>query len=280
MISVAVDHSLEVLVRPVFEQFGIAVRFLGNGPGVAELVHYDESQAVAKVKEFRSRGIVGCANGIAAHLPEHPQPSFPGRIVPDRSKGAGIVVKANALQEGPDPVDIDTVFLVIHIPKPEYGYIGIIFNGCDRLIEIRMLGTPAFGAGEVEFLDDHRRAVDCIYLGFCGNDDGRTVIFIDFCLDGTAYRGAGIPQAYFQPGFFALCGNIGSPVGYADRTSLRQPDVAVYSSARVPAAGFLRIVESYLDFIVALLDERGEVGTVGSITIRPFRDELTVAPNL
>ena len=109
MVAVAADHGDKVLLGPLLEEFGIAVRLLRIGPCVRELIHYEEAHPVAKGKQFARRGIVGGTDGVAAHILQHVEAAHPGRFVPGRAETAGIVVEADSLEEGLLAVEIEAV---------------------------------------------------------------------------------------------------------------------------------------------------------------------------
>ena len=125
MVAVTVDHGFKVLLGPVVEQEGVAVGLLRDGPGVRQLVHHDESHAVAEVEQFGGRGIVGGADGVAAHFLEHLEASLPCRVVPDCSEGSGVVVETHSLEECLDSVNVYPVIFVFDIPQSEDGDVGV-----------------------------------------------------------------------------------------------------------------------------------------------------------
>ena len=66
---------------------------------------------------------MGGTDGIAAHVLEQIQAAYPGVVVPDRTKGAGIVVQADALQEGLFSVQEETVRTELNRPDAESRFI-------------------------------------------------------------------------------------------------------------------------------------------------------------
>ena len=71
VVAVPVNHGHQVFLRTKKKKRGVAVVFLGPGPGVRELVQHQESHAVAQVQKLRCGRIVAAADGVTAHGLEH-----------------------------------------------------------------------------------------------------------------------------------------------------------------------------------------------------------------
>src|SRR5215213_1482263 len=105
MIAVAPHSVAQVSLSPLAEIQMIVVWILGDGPCIEQLVHHQETHAVAQIQKFRGWRIMRCANGIHAQSPERFQPSLPRAQRDSRAKSAGIVMKTDALDLEVVPVE-------------------------------------------------------------------------------------------------------------------------------------------------------------------------------
>ena len=302
MVPVAVDHRDEVLLHPFLEQFGIAVFFLGNGPGVGELVQHQEAHSVAQVQELRGRGIVRGADGVAAHFLKHFEAADPGVFVPDGAQGARVVMQAHALEEGLLAVQIETVGAPFGLADAERCFISIQylvgrFHGGAGQVHHRIIGAPEGGVRQLKSLDDGFSVLDVFDAAGFGDHAVHNHVFSvpavavladDLCPDhpdglfafmpeGDAEGESGICHHYFGlgchfgdiPDVPEFRCDIRSPVGDGGLACLRDPDVAVQAAAGIPAGGFLRIVQADGDFIGACPECGGQVHGEGGIAVGP-----------
>ena len=86
------------------------------------------------------------ADGIAAHLLEHDEPSVPGILIPCCTKGTGVMMQAHAPEEGLHTVKIEAVRAEFGIPYAEGRLIHIpcvfCLNHRAGKIHLRILRAP------------------------------------------------------------------------------------------------------------------------------------------
>ena len=299
MVAVPVDHGLQVFVRPLIEQSGVAVLFLRDCPSVCQLVHHEESHPVAEVEEFRRRRIVGCADGVAAHLSEHVQPSHPRRLVPGGSERSGVVVQADSLDECPLPVDVQPVGLVLQVSESECGQVNVLpsascGDGGDGLVEFRCLWTPEPRVFQFELLDDLVAVRDSVQFGHYGfpcfavhdhlDRPGGRRTRIDDPDDLRAHCSShglpGVAERDPDADIISFRRDERPPLRHARGAGFRQVHVPVDSSSGIPSAGLPGIVQRNLDQIVPLLDERSQIRAERGVPVRPFGDGLPVTEDL
>ena len=109
MVPVPVDHGYKVFFYPLVEKLRVSVLLLRHSPGVSQFIDDHETEMVAQVQQLRCRRIVGHTDSIAAHVAQHVQPAQPCIVVPDGAESSGIVVQADAFEEGLVAVQIETV---------------------------------------------------------------------------------------------------------------------------------------------------------------------------
>ncbi len=98
MIAIAPHEGAHVAFRPLVEQRRVTVRFLGNRPGIGELVQHQDAHFVAQIQQFGRGRIVRSAQRVHAHGLQNLQLTLRRAPVPRRAQRAQIVVHANALQ--------------------------------------------------------------------------------------------------------------------------------------------------------------------------------------
>ena len=96
MIAVALDHVLDVALRPVAEVEAVVVRGLGLGPGVERLVQDQDAEAVGDVEQLGRGRVVRGADGVHAHALQDLHLAFDGAVVDGGAERAEIVVHVHA----------------------------------------------------------------------------------------------------------------------------------------------------------------------------------------
>ena len=169
MVPVPADHGGEVFFRPIVKESGVAVFLFGPGPGVSELVQDKEAHAVAEVQELRCRRVVAGADGVAAHVLEHLEAADPGVVTPHCAKGSGVVVEADALEEGLLSVEVVAIGPEFRGADAERGLVclcdvGTIgLNGGAGYVHLGTVRGPEAGTVKVEGLDDGASAVNLLH---------------------------------------------------------------------------------------------------------------------
>ena len=104
MVAVAAHHVGHVGIDPFLKEVVCAVErrcahvpafnpfALGKLPLIGGFVHYEQSEAVAKVVEGRSLGIVAHTDSVDAHSLEVFEAAFPYLVGNNGAEHAGIVV--------------------------------------------------------------------------------------------------------------------------------------------------------------------------------------------
>ena len=80
------------------EKPGVVIGRFGHFPHVVQLVHHQEAHPVAQVQQLPGRGVVGCADGVDAHVLHDPELPFRRLLIKGRAQGPQVVMQAHAVE--------------------------------------------------------------------------------------------------------------------------------------------------------------------------------------
>ena len=169
-VLVLVDHGLDVIlgpghaglaaqdvvvlgdghVEPLGVVLGVAV--LGQSPGVEGLVDEHDALAVGNLHQLRSGGVMGDADGVAAHLLQNLHLALDGAVPGLGAQSALVVVHAHALELGGLAVELKTSGVVELGPaEAELGGIGVHHlvvhqHLGDGGVQVGVVSVPQLGA--------------------------------------------------------------------------------------------------------------------------------------
>jgi len=125
--------------------------FLTDGPGVEGLIHYQQTQVIAGIEEFRRGGIVGGADGVDAAGFERGEAAFPRGGGDGSAQSAGIGVEGDAEEFDVFAIEPEAAIrLEFRLADAEgrvFGIdgLGIHIDGCQQAVHGRRIRTPEFG---------------------------------------------------------------------------------------------------------------------------------------
>ena len=98
VVAVVSQHVYHVFLSPIIEKTVVSVLTFRHVPFVERLDHHHHSELVAQLHEFRSRHVVRCAYGVAAHVLEHKDLMPQCRAVHGCAQRTEVVMVAHALE--------------------------------------------------------------------------------------------------------------------------------------------------------------------------------------
>ena len=131
-------------VEPLGVVLGVAV--LGQSPGVEGLVDEHDALAVGDLHQLGSGGVMGNADGVAAHLLEDLHLALDGAVPGLGAQSALVVVHAHALETGGYAVELKTGAVIVEGQPAETELGGI---GVHHLIVHQHLGDGGVQVGVV-----------------------------------------------------------------------------------------------------------------------------------
>ena len=289
VVAVPVDEGHQVFFGPVVKESGVAVVLLGPGPGVRELVHHQETHAVAQVQQFRGGRVVAAADGVATHLFQHFQTAHPCVIVPGGAQGTGVVVQAHALEEGFGSVQVKAVGLEFGGADAEGGFVGVLgsigpFHYGTGYVHLRVLRAPEAGVQQIEGLDHLLAVVHALHVAAFGHHILHVLFFIEDAGGNGGYLQFGglDPEGkpYVGVGAVGLRGDKGPPVRNGGLFRGGKPHVAVQAAAGIPAGTLRLVVQGDFNDVAARLQERVQLHGPGGVTVRPAAGFLPVHQHL
>ena len=98
IITVMAQHIHHVPLRPFVEVTVIAIIAFGNIPFIERLYHHHKAHFVAKFHQFRSRHVVRCTDGIAAHILQQRELAAESSHIDGSPQRSQVVMVADALK--------------------------------------------------------------------------------------------------------------------------------------------------------------------------------------
>ena len=148
VVAVLMEHVHHVPFSPFIEKAVVAVGAFGYVPFVERLYHHHEAHLVTKAHKFRSRHVVGCADGIAAHILQKVELMPKGGNIDGGAERAEVMMVADALELAALTVEIESLFRYeLYGADAETGLVDIlkaaaVINPCDGGVESRRLRGP------------------------------------------------------------------------------------------------------------------------------------------
>ncbi len=110
MIAVAHHEIANLFFAVLFERRLVRVESVrGLVPLVKALIPHDKTHPVAKLKQFRRRRIMACANGVYAHITHNLQLAFHRAGIKRPAESALVVMQANAVKLDSPAVEMKSV---------------------------------------------------------------------------------------------------------------------------------------------------------------------------
>ena len=111
VITMVLHQVGDVLVAPLLEELGIAILALGINPHIKTLSHDHHSQGVTKFHLQGGRHIMGCTDGIAAHLLHHLDLADKSSLVLGSSKRTKVMMQTYAFYLSGYAIELESFLL-------------------------------------------------------------------------------------------------------------------------------------------------------------------------
>ena len=98
VVTVTKYQVRQVALMPLVEEAGIVILRLLTSPHVEALVHHDESHRVAHVQQFRSRRVVGTADGVHTHGLQFGELAVQGIFIQCSTQATEVVMLADTVE--------------------------------------------------------------------------------------------------------------------------------------------------------------------------------------
>src|SRR5690554_6050606 len=263
MVAIAAHKGPQILFVPIGEdQMKIPGCFFPF-PAVVDFIHHQKAHAVGQGQQFRSWGIVGHTNGVAAHFGQQLKLTFGCPSVEGGTQGARVVVLVHPLNKNSLTIYFQT-FLAIKVKgsDAEVGGVtiqrfSVLFEGGQCPIPMGRLGgwrSPQQGGFHKGFCFNGCFAVclnEHVHFGSKGQSRSLRLPVApqikDFGLQ--FYRSSLVEVVGYSCFYLYRClclcdfwrGDVSPPLGYVHRFGLVEPNIAVKSPSRIPARAVRRI---------------------------------------